>query len=62
MFEKSVDRDVASINVTDRAAVAYWCRELHCTDFELEMAVREVGTEPRRVRDYISVHYRAVHS
>ena len=62
MFEKSGERGVGSINVTDPADVEYWCRELNCTHFELDMAVREVGTEPRRVRDYIAVHYRSVHS
>ena len=45
--------DPGRINPIDPVELAYWCRELHCTEAELAQAVAKVGEHITAVREYL---------
>lgn len=45
--------DPGRINPIDPVELAYWCRELHCTEAELAQAVAKVGEHIAAVREYL---------
>ena len=45
--------DPGRINPIDPVELAYWSKELHCTEAELAQAVSQVGEHITSVRDYL---------
>lgn len=43
--------DPGRVNLLDPLEVQYWCRELHCSELELEMAVSAAGDHIAAVRE-----------
>ncbi|SPK70567.1 conserved protein of unknown function (plasmid) [Cupriavidus taiwanensis] len=43
--------DPGRVNLLDPLDVQYWCRELHCSELELEMAVSAAGDHIAAVRE-----------
>ncbi|SOY70924.1 DUF3606 domain-containing protein [Cupriavidus taiwanensis] len=43
--------DPGRINLMDPLEVQYWCRELHCSELELETAVSAAGDHIAAVRE-----------
>lgn len=43
--------DPGRVNTMDPIEMRYWCRELHCTEGELEEAVDKVGEHVAEVRE-----------
>lgn len=48
--------DPGRIDIMDREELAYWIKELDCTEPELAQAVTEVGEHVTAVRDYLAAH------
>lgn len=46
--------DPGRVNTMDPIEVRYWCRELHCTEVELESAIDQVGEHVTEVREVLS--------
>lgn len=42
--------DPGRVNAIDPVELAYWCRQLHCTEAELQDAVGKVGEHVAAVR------------
>ena len=51
-------RDLSRINVNLPEDVLYWCREFGCSEANLQMAVREVGSSVEAVRRKITGRWR----
>ena len=45
--------DPGRVNVIDQEELAYWSRELNCTEPELAEAVSQAGEHVAAVRDYL---------
>ena len=45
--------DAGRVNPDDALEIAYWCRELGCTEAELHAAVDAVGTHVAAVREQL---------
>lgn len=46
--------DPGRIDIIDREELAYWSKELHCTEPELAQAVTQVGEHVTAVREYLA--------
>lgn len=46
--------DPGRIDSIDRVELQYWCKELHCTQAELEAAISSVGEHITAVREYLA--------
>ena len=45
--------DPGRINPIDPVELAYWCRELNCTEAELAQAVAKAGEHIAAIREYL---------
>jgi len=46
--------DPGRIDIMDQEELAYWSRELHCTEPELAEAVTQAGEHVTAVREYLA--------
>lgn len=46
--------DPGRIDIIDLEELAYWSKELHCTESELAQAVTQVGEHVTAVREYLA--------
>ncbi|GAC1581715.1 MAG: hypothetical protein NVS3B5_15890 [Sphingomicrobium sp.] len=46
--------DKCRVNINQWADVLYWCREFGCNEAQLQVTVREVGTDVAAVRDQLA--------
>lgn len=45
--------DPGRVNVIDPVELAYWCRELRCSEAELAQAVEQAGEHVAAIREYL---------
>jgi hypothetical protein len=48
--------DPGRIETMDPFELAYWCKELHCTEEQLRKAVAKAGTHVAAVRQVLEQH------
>ena len=49
--------DPGRVNSMDPIELRYWCRELHCTEAELNDALSKVGEHITAVREELAAHH-----
>ncbi|MDQ3072772.1 MAG: DUF3606 domain-containing protein [Bacteroidota bacterium] len=53
--DSAPDQDKKKVNVDDDISITYWCKHFACTPEQLKLAVKQVGTSPEAVEEYLKL-------